>query len=189
MASREPPAKLHDRLAARDPGMARRLRPSDMQRILRALEVVEASGRSLSDWQADPRQRVPLPAKVSGLALVPPASTVNPRIEVRLRAMIDAEALAEVSDLLTRRPDATALPIAKVHGMRELTAVIAGTLPMAAALPAIAAQIRGYAKRQRTWFRHQLPQLAPCLNVGEDPRSLALAADLAASVDLARPAH
>jgi tRNA dimethylallyltransferase len=173
-------AALHARLGERDPVMAARLRPSDTQRLLRALEVVEATGRSLAAWQQEPRRRIPLPERRLGLALVPPPTAVNPRIEVRLEVMLGAGALNEVRALLERCPDAPTLPIAKVHGLRELAALLQGRLDAAAAQRSIAAQIRQYAKRQRTWFRHQLPELTPVADVGCSPAARRLAAALLA---------
>ena len=169
-----PPERLHDRLAARDPRMAARLHPTDPQRVLRALEGVEASGRSLLAWQADPRQRLPLPARLAGFALVPPAAVVNARIEARLRGMIAGGVLAEVQELMARRPDATSLPIAKVHGLRELAQVCRKELALEPASRSIAAQTRQYAKRQRTWFRHQLPELQPIEGSGDGGDAIGL---------------
>jgi tRNA dimethylallyltransferase len=176
LACAEPPESLHARLAACDPAMAGRLQPGDTQRILRALEVIEATGRSLQDWQTDPRQHLALPARVSGFALVPPAAMVNARIEARLHGMIEAGALVEVEELLARWPAATSLPIAKVHGLRELAMVCQGQLELEAARTSIAAQTRRYAKRQRTWLRHQLPELQPIEAVGESDEALAAVA-------------
>jgi tRNA dimethylallyltransferase len=82
--------------------------------------------------------------------------------------MLGAGALDEVRTLLERRPDAMRLPIAKIHGLRELAAFVQGRLGEEAARTSIAAQIRQYAKRQRTWFRHQLPKLQPITALGED---------------------
>ncbi|MFZ1431348.1 MAG: tRNA (adenosine(37)-N6)-dimethylallyltransferase MiaA [Geminicoccaceae bacterium] len=172
-AAAGPAAAVYARLQHLDPSMATRLQPGDQQRVLRALEVIEATGRSLLAWQADPRQRLKLPATPIGIALVPPPASVNPRLEARLDAMLDEGAMAEVADLLARRPDAMQLPIAKVHGLRELTAVHRGALPVDRARTGIAAQIRQYAKRQRTWFRHQLPELQPVATTGETEEALA----------------
>jgi tRNA dimethylallyltransferase len=159
--------QVHARLAAADPEMAARLRPTDRQRVLRALEVLDATGRSLRTWQSGPRRHLPVPPVIRGIALVPPPAVVNPRIEARLAAMLDAGALNEVRDLLARLPDAVSLPIAKVHGLRELAAVARSAMDEDEALAAIATQIRSYAKRQRTWFRHQLPELQPIEATGE----------------------
>lgn len=169
-AATVPAAAIHARLAARDPVMAERLRPSDTQRLLRALEVVEATGRSLAAWQADPPQRPELPARVLGVALVPPTAVVNHRIEARLDAMLAGGAVEEVRDLLGREPEALRLPVAKVHGLREIAAWLRGEVDREATRAAIAIQIRRYAKRQRTWFRHQLRELEPLEALGTDPR-------------------
>lgn len=172
-AAVSPAVAPHTRLQRCDPAMAARLQPGDRQRVLRALEVIEATGRSLLAWQADPRQRPSLPTAPIGIALVPPAVAVNSRLEARLDAMLDDGAMAEVAELLARRPDAPLLPIAKVHGLRELAAVHRGTLMVDLARTRIAAQIRQYAKRQRTWFRHQLPELQPLATTGETDAALA----------------
>ena len=168
------PGDLHARLAARDPEMAARLQPGDSQRLLRALEVIEATGRSLIQWQATPRRRPALPDRTTGLALAPPAAVVSPRIEARLAGMLEAGAMAEVRGLLTRHADATRLPIGKVHGLRELAAVSEGRLELDVAKASIAAQVRGYAKRQRTWFRHHLPELAWVAEVGASEAAIAI---------------
>ncbi len=128
-------------MAAHDPEMAGRLIPSDRQRLLRALEVVEATGRSLRAWQADPPIRLPLPPLLAGMALVPPAAAVNPRIEARLEAMLEAGALGEIRDLLERVPEATTLPIAKVHGLREFAAVLRDALPVELARASVATKL------------------------------------------------
>ena len=177
-ASAAPAEEIHARLRRLDPAMAGRLQPRDRQRVLRALEVATATGGSLADWQAAPRRRLGLPPISVGVALVPPAAVVNPRVKARLDAMLAAGAVAEVCLLLRRRPDALRLPIAKVHGLRELAAVAEGRLGLQEARSAVAAQIRRYAKRQRTWFRHQLPELRPIATTGENPEALRAVADL-----------
>jgi tRNA dimethylallyltransferase len=154
-------AELYTCLASLDPVMAGRLSPADPQRILRALEVALSTGRSLAEWQQAPRQRLPLPAPVMGLAILPLASVVAPRIEQRLRAMLEGGAVVEVAALLQVRPDLAALPIAKLHGCRELIGVLERRLGLAEAEARTAAQVRQYAKRQRTYFRHRLPELTP----------------------------
>lgn len=176
--------ELHARLGARDPEMAARLEPGDRQRVLRALEVVEATGRSLARWQEEGRrERLDLPPLLAGLALVPPAAMVARRIEARFEAMLEAGVVEEVAGLAARVPDAARQPIAKVHGLRELLAVREGRLGMEEARERINAQIRQYAKRQRTWFRHQLPELRALVTTGEDT---ALAASLEEAIAAAR---
>ncbi len=154
-----PTVEIHRHLAAADPDAAARLRPSDRQRLLRALEVIEATGRPLGHWQRAERQRVALPRLRVGLALVPPAVIVRERAARRVEAMLAAGALYEVKALLQRRPDLRALPIAKVHGCRELLDLAAGRMAEATAAERIAIQVRQYAKRQRTFLRHRLPEL------------------------------
>jgi tRNA dimethylallyltransferase len=166
-AATVPAGEVHARLAARDLDMAMRLQPGDRQRTLRALEVVEATGRSLSALQATASRRIALPGRTYGVAVIPPPADVNQRIEARLEAMIEAGAVAEVNRLLERQPDCLHLPIAKVQGLRELAAVRDGRLEFELARTLIAARTRQYAKRQRTWFRHQLPELQPVEAMGE----------------------
>lgn len=172
-AASVPPDAIHARLMQADPVMAARLRTSDPQRCLRALEIVAASGRSLAHWQAQPRVMLPLPERRVAVALVPPAAVVDPRLAHRLDVMLAEGAMAEVAALLDRLPSADRLPIAKVHGLRELAAVQRGDLDLPTARTAIALQVRHYAKRQRTWFRHQLPELRPVEAVGESGEVLA----------------
>jgi tRNA dimethylallyltransferase len=177
-AATVPAEAAHARLQGRDPELAAHLQPGDRQRVLRALEVIEATGRSLRQFQSEPRRRISLPGGWRGVALLPPPASVNRRIERRLEAMLAVGALYEVRALLARRPDSLMLPIAKVQGMRELAAVAQARLGLQTARALIAAGTRQYAKRQRTWFRHQLPELSTCPQPGEDLDPLALFAGL-----------
>lgn len=162
------PAELHARLARLDPVMATRLPASDPQRILRALEVILATGRSLADWQATATRRLPLPAVV-GLTLLPDAAAVAARIERRLDTMLAEGAVAEVEALGRRVAQWRTLPIAKVHGAREIGGLLDGSMTDPAVRRAIAAQVRQYAKRQRTFFRNRLGRLEAVAVVGETP--------------------
>ena len=139
-----------------------RLQPGDRQRVLRALEVVEATGRSLVDLAGRP---APAAAFAGTAGRVRPGAAAGHRQPAdRGQVRCDAGragALAEVADLLARRPDALLLPIAKVHGLRELAAVLGGTAALSGLGPRSPPRSGGYAKRQRTWFRHQLPELQP----------------------------
>jgi tRNA dimethylallyltransferase len=169
--ARRGPEGLHEDLARRDPAMAARLRPSDRQRLLRAWEVLDASGRSLAAWQAEPPWRVPLPAPIRGLALVPPRRALSERIGRRLQAMIEAGALVELAALRATRP-APDLPLLRAVGVAELLAHLDGRLTRAEALERAVLRTRQYAKRQVTWLRHQLPELAPLAAFGDDPAVL-----------------
>jgi tRNA dimethylallyltransferase len=157
---------FHAELQARDPLMAARLAPHDRQRLLRAFEVVEATGRSLADWQADTPARVALPEPVTGIALMPPRAEVYARIGRRLEAMVAAGALDELRALkgLGLAPD---LPLLKAVAVRELLAHLEGRADLDSALERATIQTRRYAKRQLTWLRHQMPELTPVARFGD----------------------
>jgi tRNA dimethylallyltransferase len=157
---------FHAELQARDPVMAARLAPYDRQRLIRAFEVVSATGRSLADWQADAPTRVALPQPVLGVALMPPRAEVYARIGRRLEAMVAAGALDELRALrsLELAPD---LPLLKAVAVRELLAHVDGRVDLASALDRATIQTRRYAKRQLTWLRHQLPELTPVARFGD----------------------
>lgn len=144
---------LHAQLAARDPAMAARLRPSDSQRLMRAWEVLEATGRSLLDWQAGPREGA-VAAQQFSILVEPPRDALYAACDARFAAMMERGALDEVRALLALRLDAD-VPAMKVLGVPELAAHLAGALPLAEAVTRAQAATRQYAKRQFTWFRHQ----------------------------------
>ena len=162
---------LHAELAARDPALAARLRPNDRQRLLRALEVLEATGRSLAAWQAAPPLRLRLPEPVRGCALLPPRAALHRRIARRLQAMIEAGALVELAALRAARPD-PGLPLLKAVAVPELLAHLEGRLDLASALERALVRTRQYAKRQITWLRHQLPELQPVQSFGDELAAL-----------------
>ena len=148
--------------------------PSDPQRILRALEVLEATGRSLAAWQTDPRRRLELPRHRRCMAMIPPPAVVAQRIEARLRAMAQQGALDEVKRLLGRNDVPADSPLLRATGVPELRAVLEGQASLDEALAEAAARTRQYAKRQRTYFRHRLPELQPFESLGtelDDPLS------------------
>jgi len=139
--------------AARDPETAARLLPSDTQRVLRAFEVIEGSGRPLAHWQTM-RGIAPLAeAKLSRFVLSPPRPELHRRIESRFEQMMDSGALEEAARLKGLDPR---LPAAKILGLRELWAVLDGTSSLEAAKIAAKAATRQYAKRQLTWFRQRM---------------------------------
>jgi tRNA dimethylallyltransferase len=134
--------------------------------------VLAATGRSLADWQAAAPWRARLPQPVVGVTLLPPRAELHLRIERRLRAMIEAGALAELAALRAAHP-APDLPLLKAVGVPELGAHLEGRLICAEAIARAVARTRQYAKRQVTWFRHQLPELEPLAGFGDDPAILA----------------
>ena len=145
---------LHEELGRRDEAAALRLNPADGQRIVRALEVFDASGRSIVEWQG--RRGRPLVAQASAQRLVmePDRDELGARIGVRFDAMLALGALDEVRALARLDLD-PALPAMKAIGVRELQAAIAGELSFAEAIERAKAATRQYAKRQATWFRNQ----------------------------------
>jgi tRNA dimethylallyltransferase len=148
---------LHAELAQRDPASGERLKPRDRARIARALEVIESTGRSLSDWHRDGLPPLLPPGQFRALFLDPDRDTLYARIDARFEAMLAAGALEEVAQLATRKLDPL-LPAMKAHGVPALLAHLAGEITREAATEIGRADTRHYAKRQFTWFRHQLPE-------------------------------
>ncbi len=156
---REGPEALHAVLARRDPAAAERLKPRDRTRIARALEVVEATGRSLTDWHDEGLPPL-LPAeRVRAVFLAPERPALYARIDRRFETMLAAGALDEVAQLKARQLDPL-LPAMKAHGVPALIRHLAGDISLAEATAAGQADTRHYAKRQFTWFRHQLPEFS-----------------------------
>jgi tRNA dimethylallyltransferase len=150
---------LHAELMTRDPLSAERLKPRDRTRIARALEVVEATGRSLPDWHRDGLPPLLSPEQVTALFLAPERDELYGRIDARFDAMLKAGALDEVAALASRKLDPL-LPAMKAHGVPALIRHLAGELSLEEAATIGRADTRHYAKRQFTWFRHQLPEFA-----------------------------
>jgi tRNA dimethylallyltransferase len=148
---------LHAELARVDPASAERLKPRDRTRIARALEVVEATGRSLTDWHREGLPPLLPPDQFSALFLAPERDDLYARIDARFDAMLKAGALEEVAALAARRLDPL-LPAMKAHGVPALIRHLQGELSLEQAGVIGRADTRHYAKRQFTWFRHQLPE-------------------------------
>jgi tRNA dimethylallyltransferase len=145
---------LHARLSERDPLTASKLRASDPQRVLRAYEVLEATGRPLAEWQEAPGEPVLKDAKFAAFVLDPPREERRARIAERFETMLEAGALEEARALEGLDPS---LPAAKLLGLRPLQALARGALTRAEALDGAITATRQFAKRQMTWFRHRMP--------------------------------
>ena len=147
---------LHARLGAVDPGTASGLRPSDRARILRALEVFEATGRPLAEWRRGAGSR-PLvdAARCARLVLDPPRARLHHRIGERADRMVRDGAIEEARALaaLGLSPE---MPAMKAIGVRQFLDHDLGKLTLDEALAAVKTETRRYAKRQVTWFRHQM---------------------------------
>jgi tRNA dimethylallyltransferase len=150
-------AALHAELAQRDPVTAERLKPRDRTRIARALEVVEATGRSLTDWHREGLPPLLPSGAFTALFLAPGRDQLYARIDARFDAMLKAGALEEVAALSARHLDPL-LPAMKAHGVPALIGYLRGEITLAEAAEIGRANTRQYAKRQFTWFRHQLPE-------------------------------
>lgn len=151
------PGDLHARLAAVDPQTAARLRPSDPQRILRALEIFEATGQPLATFQD--KRGAPLldPARVAAVFLAPEREALKARIDRRFEAMMEEGALAEVERLAARGLD-PALPVMRAHGVPGLIDYLNGRATLDEAIARGQSDTRAYSKRQFTFVRHQLPE-------------------------------
>jgi len=147
-------AAFHEALAARDPEMGAQLNPGDSQRMLRAWEVFEATGKSLAFWQQNEGSPVLDGLTLARFVIDVPREVLRQRIEDRFRAMLAAGAMEEALALADLDP---ALPAARIIGRRELLALHDEAMSRDAAIERTAIATRQYAKRQDTWFRNQLP--------------------------------
>jgi tRNA dimethylallyltransferase len=168
-------AALYADLGRHDAASAQRLKPGDRARITRALEVVLATGRSLTDWHREGMQPALEPNGVIKLFLELDRAELYRRVDARFDAMLAAAALDEVQALARRALDAS-LPAMKAHGVPWLIRHLAGEISLAAAAEEAKRDTRRYTKRQATWFRHQLPDwtwISPESALGETRRALA----------------
>ena len=156
-AEGKPPQELHDRLAMVDPVMAGRLRPSDPQRLLRALEVFEATGHSLSTFQGSRTASVLSPEACVSVFLAPERKVLYERIDRRFEAMLEAGAMDEVRALAARELDPM-LPVMRAHGVPGFLDHFAGKVTLEEAIARGQGDTRHYSKRQFTFVRHQLPE-------------------------------
>jgi tRNA dimethylallyltransferase len=148
---------LHAELTRRDPASGARLKPRDRTRIARALEVLEATGRALTDWHGEGQPPLLAPGQFRALFLAPDREALYARIDARFEAMLKAGALQEVERLAARGLDPL-LPAMKAHGVPPLIKYLRGEITLDEAADIGRADTRHYAKRQFTWFRHQLPE-------------------------------
>lgn len=146
---------LFQELQSRDSIMAARLQPSDTQRLTRALEVIDATGRSLSDFQNEASVPLEAPDGWHKIWINPERGDLSARIAARVETMLAQGAIDEVDALLALSLD-PALPVMKAIGVRELANLIRGTSDLATARERMTMATRRYAKRQMTWFRTQM---------------------------------
>jgi tRNA dimethylallyltransferase len=154
---------LYAELMQRDPATALRLMPLDRVRIARALEVMLATGRSLSDWHKDGMPALIDPARAAKIFVTCERTELVARIDTRFAGMVAAGALDEVRALKARNLDPL-LPAMKAHGVPWLIRHLAGEISLDEASEGARMDTRRYAKRQVTWFRGQMkdwPAAAP----------------------------
>ena len=144
--------RFRHRLSAVDPHAVTRITPGDRQRLIRAWEVHAATGRSLSDWQAE--TSAPATANWRRWVIDPDRATLNADLDARLLRMVDAGALDEVTRLAARGLPPSA-PAMKALGVAPFATYLRGEISLDAALALAQRDTRRYAKRQATWFRHQ----------------------------------
>jgi tRNA dimethylallyltransferase len=147
---------LHAELSVRDPEAASRIMVRDRSRILRALEVLDATGRPIADWHREGLPPVVNADNATMIFLHPEREDLNRRIETRFGAMLREGAIDEVRALAARHlPDT--LPAMKAHGVPWLRRYLAGELSLDEVAAGSIMDTRRYAKRQVTWFRNQMP--------------------------------
>lgn len=150
---------LYAQLQTADPAIAQKLKPGDTQRIVRALEVYRISGVPLSQWQQVPAQKNDDPWQYHVTCLLPERETHRARIEQRLHVMLGGNMLEEVAAFAARVDSGAVQPTAqlvKAHGFRAFAAMLKGDMGRHEAIERTVNETRQYAKRQKTWMRHQI---------------------------------
>ena len=144
---------FRERLAVHDPAIVVRLKPGDRQRHVRAWEVWQATGRPLSDWQRGEASAAPW--RFATVLLAPDRAWLRERIERRFDVMLAEGVVAEVRAVFDQKPD-PAWPGLKAHGAPELFRHFRGEMSLEDVRRIGIDHTRQYAKRQITWFRHQM---------------------------------
>ena len=159
-------AAFREQLREHDPAAAERIYAGDRQRLSRAWEVFEATGRALSDWQGATGPG-PLGERGRAVAIEPTRDVLYARCDARFEAMVTGGALAEVEALVARGLGPAA-PVMKAVGVRELAGHLSGELSLEQAVEQAQRETRRYAKRQLTWLRRQTPDWPRVASEGAD---------------------
>jgi tRNA dimethylallyltransferase len=153
---REASGDLHAELESRDPQTAARLKPGDRQRIARALEVLEATGKPLGFWHEAARSHATLAGvEVERLLVIPDRRELYSRAQARFAGMVGQGAVEEVRRLL-KLDLPFSQPVMKAIGVRELADYIHGKSSLDEAIGHAQTATRQYIKRQFTWWRNQM---------------------------------
>lgn len=150
-----PAETLHAELVRRDPLTAAQLRSSDRQRVVRALEVIAATGTPLAEWQAIKGKPVLVADDVTKIVISRPRQELYERCEQRFRQMIEEGALDEARIAMEMQLD-PALPAARALGLAPLLAHVAGEIPLDEAIATAVRDTRHYIKRQQTWIKRHM---------------------------------
>jgi len=154
--AREAPETLYPALQSRDPEAAVEIGSRDTQRLVRALEVFDSTGKSLRVWQDEGRKASPLAGLTTQKWLIDiDRAELHRRIEARVERMVEQGALEEVRALVSLGLP-PGLAVMQAIGVPQLAAHLAGEIDLETAIERIKAATRQYAKRQMTWFRHQM---------------------------------
>ncbi|MDP2205224.1 MAG: tRNA (adenosine(37)-N6)-dimethylallyltransferase MiaA [Alphaproteobacteria bacterium] len=146
---------FHARLAACDPVMAAKLHPGNTQRLVRAMEILEHTGKSLAYWQSLPPVPPPAHLRFIKIALLPPRDWLYARCDERFSHMLAHGGIEEARAFPSPKGDHS-WPLHKALGYPELRAFIDGRASQSEAVAEAQQSTRHYAKRQITWFRHQM---------------------------------
>jgi tRNA dimethylallyltransferase len=153
----EGPEALHAELSARDAAVAASLEPKDGQRIVRALEVLAETGRSIAEFQGRQGPLVIDPSRAKKLVVLPDRKILHERIGRRFETMLESGAVDEVRALLALGP-APDLPVMKAIGVAQVAEMLEGRMSREDVIERGSALTRQYAKRQMTWFRNQMDE-------------------------------
>ncbi len=153
----EGPEALHAELLVRDAPVAAGLEPKDGQRIVRALEVLAETGRSIAEFQGRQGPMVIDPARAKKLIVLPDRKILQERIDRRFGTMLETGAVDEVKALRALDP-APDLPVMKAIGVAQIAEMLEGRMSREEVFERGSALTRQYAKRQMTWFRNQMDE-------------------------------
>ena len=148
-------AAFFEKFKRNDPETAAKLDGNNTQRMIRAAEVFAHTGRGLASWHTEPVITPPENMVFKKLCYMPPRDILYDRCNRRFDLMIEKGAIDEVRDLMALNLPETA-PVMKAVGVRELSAYLLGTTDLETARELSQRETRRYAKRQLTWFRHQM---------------------------------
>jgi tRNA dimethylallyltransferase len=168
-AERHGPAHLHRRLAAVDPQAAARIHPHNVRRIVRALEVYEATGRPISEWQT----KQPPPYRILQIGLTMPRAELYRRIDARIDRMIEQGLVEEVRRLVEQGYDFS-LPAMQSLGYAQFKPYFAGQATLDEVIREIKRETRRFVRHQYAWFREDDPDIhwidvtqEPCAQIRE----------------------